>query len=736
MNKGMLLFIVLIFLSSFVCGDGCVMTLTYDEYGVEKDVLLSGEDSQVSVIDYKNGIEDMLISVKVTPEGDGMLWIFPVPADPEKNEIDIDITSEFPEFEGYNVKNKLGGKIKELEGWSLISQIWSVFPAFITNPDLVKREFFHAQKRSESYEDYTHIALSSGSDLYLEEPDYGVRVYHSINKLGLTSELLTARHGEGLKKYLAEKNMTLPESVVDEIDWYIGGEYAFIVSWVSNPKEFGGREKDLALRVKFPTDRIYYPLKLTSVYGNQVIPMTIYFRGHVNPILYDFIKSGSETDYFISENYSIPPELDSFFGGSEADNLKYTRLKINTQSRNLKQDLWVRTFPPISIIFADFGLTLPYPLFELLLFAFFSCLASLLAGWVIFGREVKFPHLILLGLSNFTTFIGFSILSYKMFLRKAAGEKFQKENILFFTSLSLFLLSLILMKTHVSVGGILSLIFLSLMSLSVMIYFLLTLHLILFSFVSEEFETKNMFYLGTISLIILLLAFGLLIPWVFKGYTLLPEFTIFVLVIPFLFLFIPPVRKRSKQIRGFKLIAVFLLLLALIPPLLYLTSDIPYGSPYWGMFNLLMFGILSIIGLITIFHIAVYPIFTVYSTVYTLYSLWRVLKNKTHEFNRRIFYYGILVNTAVTALILAIFLIPLMEGTNYWNLFGILFLSTIVSIFFIGYLSSTSLWYFILIRKELTQNHRIFLFVTLFSILFILISFFSTEALLLEYPTL
>lgn len=675
MDKKPLLLLILISLSSLAWGDGFVLILTYDEYGVERDTLLSGEDSQVSVVDYRDGIEDMLISVKVTPGGEGMLWIFPVPADPEKCEIDI--TSEFPEMEGYNIKNKLGGKIKEVGGWSLISQLWSFFPACITNPDLIKREFFHAHKAPPSYDTGIERKAGGGFELYLDEPDYGVRVYHRINKLGLTSELLTARHKEGLRRYLAEKNLTLPQFVMDEIDWYIGGDYAFVVSWVSNPEEFGGQKKDLALRVRFPTNKIYYPLKLTSVYGSQVVPITIYFNGYVNPQIYDPIKQDSETEYFISTDYKISSELDSFFGGHERTGvLKYTRLSINTESHNLKQDLWVSTSPPLSVIFADLGLALPSPLFELLLFAGFSCLASLLAGWVIFGKEIKPLHLIILGLSNFTSLLGVYLASNKLLLKDEAGEKFPKRCILFFIPLILVLILLILLKIIDTGWGLVIFGIISIFSLLILLYFLSTISLISFSFVKKPANRNPALYLAVLFALLLLAFLSLLFiigiflasfsNWTLYSGSILYEIVHFVM------------------------------------PVLYLS-----------------------LGFLTLSTLLIYLL----STIYLIYLLYSALHGNTLPLNHRVFYSGALLNLLVMLLLLAKF----MAGLEFINLWVLILILPPVLI----YLSSTtSLWYFILIRKELKPHHCVFLFVILFSIFFALISLFSTEMLMLEYHPL
>ena len=56
--------------------------------------------------------------------------------------------------------------------------------------------------------------------------------------MGLTSELITAKHDVALYTYLANKGLELPVESMAVIEGYIGQEYSFVVSWISDVEEF------------------------------------------------------------------------------------------------------------------------------------------------------------------------------------------------------------------------------------------------------------------------------------------------------------------------------------------------------------------------------------------------------------------------------------------------------------------------------------------------------------------
>jgi len=72
----------------------------------------------------------------------------------------------------------------------------------------------------------------------------------------------------------------------------------------------------LGVSITFPTDKIYFPLKPTSVYGSQKVPIVIYVMGHVTPDIYPEIEKDTQVNYFVhSWDYDVPNLFSSFFNG-------------------------------------------------------------------------------------------------------------------------------------------------------------------------------------------------------------------------------------------------------------------------------------------------------------------------------------------------------------------------------------------------------------------------------------
>ena len=388
MNKIMflcLIFSIIVLLTSNVLADGGMYThvITY-----EKDEWVPiGQDKQVCVISYENGKESMMISVKGELEGSEVTWIFPVPAKPEKTTIDI--IKEFPKFSGYEVKSKVGYELHDKIPVFALSQVYPIFYYY----------FFGGMPAAS-----TLGGLTFGRGAGLRE-DTGVIIHEHLEKAGLTTELVTAKDENKLYAYLKEKNLGLPNESLSLIREYIGKDYSFVISWISNvtkyEEETGGNV--LGIKTEFPTKDIYYPLKLTSIYGERKIPVLIYVSGHVNPKVYREIKDETKVNYYIGEK-------------------KYTKIEINAKSNHFVEDLWISRFAPSEILLADFILFNP-TIFLIIVFALLSCLASIFSGLIVFRKEVSLKKLSLIGLSNFLTLIGFSIVA-----RIAIKEEKRKKN--------------------------------------------------------------------------------------------------------------------------------------------------------------------------------------------------------------------------------------------------------------------------------------------------------------------
>ena len=400
--KKFVFFFLTLLLVSCVHGDGGGYYYTYG-----RDTLYPlSESSQTALINYEDGVEDLLISIRTNPEGDGLFWIFPVPSNPEDSEIEL--VEEFPQISGYEPKSKLGLEIKNTRDLMYLSQIYP--SSFLMNPLFI---------------------VGRGGGTYQESrKDNGISIHQSVEKSGVVSQLISCRDEGGLSNYLSGKGFSVPEDLKSVVEEYIGENYSFVVSWITNKEEYreGLEEGDIALRVKFSTEKIFYPLKMTSIYGEERIPIHVYVLGRVTPELYEDIEYGS-VNYFISNEYEIPSELSSFFNADGTiKGLKYSRVRIYTESINLGEDLWFSEGVSNRILLADYLAPLT-PIINILFFALFSCLASLVAGLVVYRGKVSLKELIFLGLSNFLTLIGFSIIASRVLSKKPelAGRE-EKKN--------------------------------------------------------------------------------------------------------------------------------------------------------------------------------------------------------------------------------------------------------------------------------------------------------------------
>jgi hypothetical protein len=396
--------LVLLLLFSFifvppVFADGGLVIYDPDMFGWE----LQDMDQQLCAINYENGFENMLLSVDVSElHGEKAVWIFPVPAEPDKTVIDI--IKGFPRLWGYDLKEITDDNISGAFSLMRLSQVY-------TFPFVFLFGFGGIGKGAES----------TGAG------DIGeVTVHEHIEKMGLTTELVTTEDGNAFYNYLTDKKLEMPSNLKSILENYIGEEYSFVVSWISDIEKFkqesatkdryGRVINTIGVSITFPTDKIYFPLKPTSVYGSQKVPILIYVMGHVTPELYLEIKKESQVNYFVQKYYNVPNELSSFFNGkTRLEDLKYTKIKINTPSKYLTEDLWIKDSAPVDVVLADFVNRYVW-IWGIVFFILSSCLASMFAGIITFRKDQpdkkKFA---LFGLWNFLTLIGFAVAS--IFLR-------------------------------------------------------------------------------------------------------------------------------------------------------------------------------------------------------------------------------------------------------------------------------------------------------------------------------
>ncbi|ALM75421.1 DUF2330 domain-containing protein [Thermococcus barophilus] len=326
------------------------------------------ESEQLGAIFHSNGVEELYLAVKLSDYNGTLFWMFPVPAQPEK--VNVDVSYDFPRFGGMEYREYLRSRLNEEFDGIMLTQIYPILGIF--------------------------GGIASRGTI-------SVQVYQVVEKHGVHIEVLSAKDPDSLLGYLKSLNFTFPESSKEAFDYYIGRDYSFVLYYISNMTSARTEYGTLfSVKTTFPAENLYFPLKLTSVYGEQSIPITVYISGFATPKVYDGLNAS--INYFIEDS------------GKE-----YTRVEINTKAKNLKDDLWIlpeepeftRRMKTINRLIKPLGV---------LIFLLLPLLSSLIAGRLLFGNWKK--EYLLLGAFNYLTLMGFLIGSY-IILKK--NEKLDKS---------------------------------------------------------------------------------------------------------------------------------------------------------------------------------------------------------------------------------------------------------------------------------------------------------------------
>ena len=448
MRQYIAVFLIFVLLIPTVAADG--MTFRGDTQLFN----LQPEKEQAGAIFYENGYENMLLSVSLdwNTTGNRSVWIFPVPAAPE--DISIDMLKGYP---------YLHGKWLEEEYYDTILQTIGTGAAYALFP-------FSGPSVS------VYFMPRHGGPLSADIQQ-DIQVYQHVEKMGLTSELVTAENADAIERYLSGKGIVLPDGSKEILNEYSGKKYSFVITSVSNVTEFRSQFRGiqyhyatsemadmLSVFVRFPTERAYFPLKLTSAYGTRIIPVTITVNGWVTPIVPDtiragesirtgdlwFTRAGTVTTYFKQGSDSwdakteyIYPELRKFTNGRELIPAIYTKVRIYTPSSNFTDDLWFENNPPVDVTIKDMIIQNKV-LLGILIYLILSMLASLIAGLIVFrSGPVSKIWLIIHGLWNCATVIGLIYATrWRLNLPDHLAKR-KKRYVIVFYLVFLFLLSII-----------------------------------------------------------------------------------------------------------------------------------------------------------------------------------------------------------------------------------------------------------------------------------------------------
>jgi hypothetical protein len=375
------------FVPKSVLADG--MMIRPDPYSDRWDY--SDESNQQAFINYDNGLQRMIISVGLESENsNGVVWLFPVPSDP--NKVAIDVVKNLPQLSGEEISKKAKSNLDDTTKFLQMTQIYTI-PFVLLSQTL----------GTAGTKGFGTLGAPEGIGRGVE-PD--VVVYEHLEKEGITSEIITAKTATGLYDYLKSKGLKIESGSIPVLDNYIGKEYSFVASWISSSENIVSTQRGVF--VTFPTKNIYFPMLPTSVYGSKTVPATIRVIGHVSPKVFQEIKSYTKTEYYIDSYASFADDLKNFYSGQNQD-VKYTKIEINAPSKFLTEDLWISNFSPIKTYYSTFVAKHP-AISAILLLIISSLITGILAGLIAFRalRENIFK-LGLIGLSNCLSIFGLLI---------------------------------------------------------------------------------------------------------------------------------------------------------------------------------------------------------------------------------------------------------------------------------------------------------------------------------------
>lgn len=398
------------------------------------------EEEQFCIINYHDGVEKMIVQIQLNRDevlySSKIAWLFPVPSAPE--DVSLRHLQTVPRLDGDPLGSVVLDEVVDDPSWyyAYATQLYTI--PFVGLMYLAN----------------TGFGSSSGA------VDEGVQSFAVLDQYGVTTEVLAVDSAEALGEHLRAKDITLPESTGPAVEEYLGGDYSFVLSWVSNVTDFlseavvlpGTFGYSIGVGVEFPCEEMFFPLRMTSAYGSMRIPITVQVLDFVTP---DRFPSSDTLDctcgYRVQDTYSplypyLAPQYPYwmisklnlttaqedfryFFAEqiSEQDterlrSVDYTVMRIEGPAEDLSEDLWFDDSPPLSISAVGYLCDNPWPLVVAVLAAI-SCTSSLIACSIVFGWDRRLSRTyVLLGVFNLLTLIGYCI-AYRRLLEPRLRAK-------------------------------------------------------------------------------------------------------------------------------------------------------------------------------------------------------------------------------------------------------------------------------------------------------------------------
>lgn len=444
-------FILMIPFLTMVAADGCVVV-----HGEESLEFLLEED-QYAMIDLEDGIQKMLIKIDIEKKDvDNSTWILPIPASPQN--VRFDMEANMPHFEGQNLEKAYQEELDDHKRELLSSYYLSFFPGL------------RVLGWGQSFTDEAGGGYRGDSD---------INIHSTIEFEGIHSELVSTENSTALVEYLQGKGLPIQMGTLDSFDHYVENEFSFIITWM-NTNSLKGLTP--ALYVDFPTPQIYYPMLLTSEYGDREVPVNLLINDWVK--YEDDIELSKYTEFtyyrdywgMAMENHEYYTMLDIQEKYPETKNMDYdeireeyghllishylenqtdhsrrfTYVEIDAKASEFKEDLYFRSFEP-DVVEKQRKLdeaSDPY-LFHwdrLISFIFFSMFTGAISGLLFFRKDrSKIMISSLISLFNIMAIWVFTIATLIFFRPKGKRDWFRffgytaVYHLIFFTLVMIFI---------------------------------------------------------------------------------------------------------------------------------------------------------------------------------------------------------------------------------------------------------------------------------------------------------
>lgn len=384
---------------------------------VYDDWNLSAEETQYGMINFVNGQERFMLAIRIDDDSlrlaSRAVWMFALPAD--ASTVHVSLMPSVTELEGEDLGETAS---KELCSNLLLGYGTQLYP-IIMLPLIGSTD---------------HNSLLYGS----RTPE-DVEVSQHVESYGLTVEVVSTENADALDAYLEDCGLYLDSLSYSLITEYVGDEYSFVVSWISDVDQFlieatpqydhisESSYYELGLLSTFPTDRIFYPMRLTSVYGSAVVPMLLQVIGCVEPDddAFDYDGLDIALEYKVEDNYYVSAQLSPFFTSDQLSDapdgyayvvrdLRYTEVVITVPSDQLKADLWMVSTSASAANLQSWVLDNGLATAIMIVLAL-SATSGIIAGALVFApyRPIlwKFGAL---GLANVLTIIGLWLVARKV----------------------------------------------------------------------------------------------------------------------------------------------------------------------------------------------------------------------------------------------------------------------------------------------------------------------------------